>query len=202
MNYKEYNDYELLSYVNDNNEEADVIIYNKYKPLIEQNARKMLKYSKYNGLDLNDLIQEGMLGLSNAIKTFNDSKEASFFTYARTCIERKQISALIGSQRLKHKLLNESLPFETYDKDQEVIELDQIIADNSTNPENILTEYETSEELIQKINSKLTYFEQQVFNLKISGFNYIEIADLLSKSKKQIDNAIQRIKIKIKDLNN
>ena len=58
MNYREYNDYELLSYVNDNDEEATEIIYNKYQPLIEQSARKYLRYSKYAGLELNDLIQE------------------------------------------------------------------------------------------------------------------------------------------------
>ena len=142
MNYKEYNDYELLSYVNDNDEEATEIIYNKYQPLIEQSARKYLRYSKYAGLELNDLIQEGLLGLNRAISTFNDSKETSFYTYAKTCIERKQISALIGSQRLKHKFLNESIPFEQYDKDDEIIDISDLIVDNSNNPENILSDIE------------------------------------------------------------
>lgn len=200
MNYKNYNDYELLSYVNDNNEEAIELIYKKYQPLIEQNAKRLLKYSKYAGLELNDLIQEGLLGLSKAIKSFSDTKEASFYTYAKTCVERKQISALIGSQRLKHKFLNESLPFEVYDKDQEPIDLGDLIIDNSNNPENIMSDIEESNMLIEKINGVLTDFERQVFNLKASGFNYIEIANLLEKDRKQIDNAIQRIKCKIKDL--
>lgn len=198
--YKDYNDYELLSYVNDNNEEATEILYTKYQPLIEQNAKRLLKYSRYTGLELNDLIQEGLLGLSKAIKTFSESKEASFFTYAKTCIERKQISALIGSQRLKHKFLNESLPFEVYDKDQEPIDLGDLIVDNTTNPESIVTDIEESNALIEKINNNLTDFEKQVFNLKATGFNYIEIAGLLEKDRKQIDNAIQRIKSKIKDI--
>lgn len=200
MNYKEYNDYELLSYVNDNDEEATEIIYNKYQPLIEQSARKYLRYSKYAGLELNDLIQEGLLGLNRAISTFNDSKEASFYTYAKTCIERKQISALIGSQRLKHKFLNESIPFEQYDKDEEVIDISDLIVDNSNNPESILSDIEDTNELIEKINGNLTDFERQVFNLKATGFSYIEIAELLEKDRKQIDNAIQRIKKKIKEL--
>ena len=200
MSYKEYNDYELLSYVNDNDEEATEIIYNKYQPLIEQSARKYLRYSKYAGLELNDLIQEGLLGLNRAINTFNDSKETSFYTYAKTCIERKQISALIGSQRLKHKFLNESIPFEQYDKDDEVIDISDLIVDNSNNPESILSDIEDSNELIEKINSALTDFERQVFNLKATGFSYIEIAELLEKDRKQIDNAIQRIKKKIKDV--
>ena len=200
MSYKEYNDYELLSYVNDNDEEATEIIYNKYQPLIEQSARKYLRYSKYAGLELNDLIQEGLLGLNRAINTFNDSKETSFYTYAKTCIERKQISALIGSQRLKHKFLNESIPFEQYDKDDEVIDISDLIVDNSNNPESILSDIESSNELLEKINSALTDFERQVFNLKATGFSYVEIAELLEKDRKQIDNAIQRIKKKIKDV--
>ena len=120
----------------------------------------------------------------------------------KTCIERNQISALIGSQRLKHKFLNESIPFELYDKDQETIDISDLIVDNSNNPESIITDIENSLTLIEKINSVLTDFEKQVFNLKATGFNYIEIAELLEKDRKQVDNAIQRIKNKIKDLIN
>ena len=109
MNYKEYNDYELISYIRDNIEEANDIIFDKYKPLIETNTRRLIKYCKNNGLEFNDLYQEGMLGLNQAVNTFNEAKDASFYTYAKMCIERKQVSALISSERLKHKLLNESI---------------------------------------------------------------------------------------------
>jgi DNA-directed RNA polymerase specialized sigma24 family protein len=77
-----------------------------------------------------------------------------------------------------------------------------LIVDNSNNPERIITDIENSLTLIEKINSVLTDFEKQVFNLKATGFNYIEIAELLEKDRKQVDNAIQRIKNKIKDLIN
>ena len=172
MNYRDYNDYELLSVVNDD-EKSTELIYKKYKPLIEKNAKKFLKYSRYNGLEINDLIQEGYIGLNKAIKSFNDSKETSFFTYAKTLIERNQISTLIGSNRLKHKFLNESIP------------LDITVSEDT---------------LIEKIDEELTDFERQVFHLKISGFEYMEIADLLDKTSKQVDNAIQRIKNKIKNI--
>lgn len=200
MNYKEVNDYELVSYIRDNNEDASEILYDKYKPLIEKNARRLLKYCKYNGLEINDLIQEGMLGLSKAIECFSDSKEASFYTYAKTCIERRQLTAIIASQRQKHKLLNESISFEAYDDDTTNINtVDAMLVDNSYNPETLMYDYENSTEFVDKVNKILTNFEMQVFELKISGFTYIEISEILDKSKKQIDNAIQRIKYKIKD---
>lgn len=200
MNYKDVNDYELVYYVRDNNEEASAILYDKYKPLIEKNARKLLKYCNYNGLELNDLIQEGMLGLSKAIESFSESKEASFYTYAKTCVERRQLTAIIASQRQKHKLLNESVSFEAYDDDATSVKtVDAMLVDNSYNPESIMFDYENSTELMEKVSRVLTNFELQVFELKISGFTYIEISEILDKDKKQIDNAIQRIKFKIKD---
>lgn len=200
MNYKEVNDYELLSYVHDNNEEANEILYDKYKPLIEKNARRLLKYCRYNGLELNDLIQEGMLGLSRAIETFIDDKDVTFYTYAKTCIERKQLTAIIGSQRQKHKLLNESIPFESYDNIEEQIKtIDPMLIDNSYNPENIIFDFENGSELYNNISKILTDFEMQVFELKAAGFTYVEIAEILGKDRKQIDNAIQRIKSKIKE---
>lgn len=200
MNYKEINDYELISYVRDNNEEANNMIYEKYKPLIEKNARKLLKYCNYSGLEFNDLVQEGMLGLSKAIESFSDDKEASFYTYAKTCIERKQLTAVIGSQRQKHKLLNESVSFETYDEDKDEIRtVSALLIDNSHNPENVMFDYESTNDLLKKVEDVLTNFELQVFELKISGFSYTEISDILDKDKKQIDNAIQRIKQKIRD---
>ena len=198
MNYRDYNDYELLSSINDN-EESTELIYKKYKPLIEKNAKKFLKYSRYNGLDLDDIIQEGYIGLNKAIKSFNDTKETSFYTYAKTLIERNQISTLIGSNRLKHKFLNESIPLDLTVGDDENIDLKDLIGDNKNNPESVLTDIEEINALIESIDEVLTDFERQVFHLKISGFNYIEIADLLDKDSKQIDNAIQRIKSKIKN---
>lgn len=200
MNYKDINDYELVSYIRDNNEEASEIIYDKYKPLIEKNARRLLKYCNYNGLELNDLVQEGMLGLSKAIESFNETKEASFYTYAKTCIERRQLTAIIASQRQKHKLLNESVSFEAYDDDFDNIKtVDAMLVDNSYNPESVVFDYENSTDLLNKASELLTTLEMQVFELKISGFSYIEISEILDKDKKQIDNAIQRIKYKIKE---
>lgn len=198
MNYKDFNDYELISHIRDNIEEANEILFDKYKPLIENNARKLLKTSKKNGIEFIDLVQEGMVGLNNALNTFDENKEASFYTYAKKCIERKQLSYVIGSERKKHKLLNESISYNINEND-DINDMPRILIDNSSNPESMMLDTENSNELTNKIKSLLTPFEREVFELKINGFTYIEISEKLHKDKKAIDNAIQRIKTKIKD---
>lgn len=201
MNYKEYNDDELLSYIAENNEDATEILYKKYMPLVTKLARKMYIYTNKSGLEVSDLIQEGMLGLSSAIREYNDSKNASFYTFAKTCIERKIISAVTATKRLKHKALNESLPLESPRlTDDNLVFLEEIIGDNKENPENMLLDSENFNELLELARKELTDFELQVFELRISDFGYKEIADVLEKDIKSVDNALQRIKNKLKKI--
>lgn len=199
MNYQEYNDYELIQYISENNEEANNIMFKKYEPLIIGIAKKMFKYGSKYGLELNDLIQEGMLALSDAITNFSDQKEAIFYTYAKTCVERKMISLVISSNRLKHRILNESISIESTNDNGETTNLEYLFKDDRDNPENILLSEEYEKELIKKAEKILTPFELQVFELKLNGFDYREIAEMLDKEPKSIDNALQRIKNKIKE---
>ena len=202
MNYRDYNDNELLSYVSENNEEASEILYKKYLPLITNIARKMSLYVKNTGVDVNDLIQEGMLGLSNAISEYSDDKNTIFYTFAKTCIERKIITAVTSARRLKHRPLNDSVPLEASKvTDDNQVFLDEVIGDNKDNPENMLLDSENFNEIISVAKEELTDFEMQVFELRISDFGYKEIAEILEKDIKAIDNALQRIKSKLKKTN-
>ena len=196
MDYRDLNDYELISYVNENDEDARNIILKKYEPLISSIVSRMMKSCPYVGLDRSDLMQEGLIGLNHAMDYFNDQKDISFYTYAKTCIERKLISAIIASKRLKHRPLNDSV---TIDSDEEDSVPDRFLKDNSGNPEEILLDEAKTEFLKKEIRESLTDFELQVFELMISSFNYREIAEVLEKDRKQIDNAIQRIKAKVKE---
>lgn len=199
MDYKDYNDYELLNYISENNEEAINIMYEKYKPLIYGIANKMLKTNKVSGLELNDLVQEGMLALSKAIDRFDESNETTFYTYAKTCIERKIMSQLITSNRLKRKILNDSVSIDaTYTK-EDINDIDYLFRSENSNPEKILLSEEKINDLMDIASDELTDFELQVFHLKINNFDYKEIADILEKTPKSIDNAIQRIKQKLKN---
>lgn len=199
MDYKEYNDFELIDYIRENNEEANEIIFKKYEPLITSLAKKMHTNSSNCGIDINDLVQEGMLGLSNAINNFDQSKDVMFYTYAKTCIERKMISFVISAKRLKHKILNESLSLEQADDDGNFNTLEYLLSDNKDNPEVLLMSIENQNEILKLTNDILTDFEKQVFELKINDFDYKEIANILDRDAKSIDNALQRIRLKIKN---
>ncbi|MBR2833966.1 MAG: sigma-70 family RNA polymerase sigma factor [Bacilli bacterium] len=195
MNYEGLNDYELVSYVM-NNEEATDLLFEKYKPLIYSVANKM--YKDNLGLDINDLVSAGMVGFSVALSTYNSHKDNLFFTYAKRCIETRIATLLKGATRKKYHVLNNSLSVEALEEEFN-FDFDRMIGDSSINPENIVVDNENLYELITGIKKELTEFENQVFDLKKNGFNYREIASALDTDPKRIDNAIQRIKTKIKN---
>lgn len=200
MNYKDYNDYELISYaISENSEDAMDLIYKKYEPLIIAFSKKMLPFCS-GGLEMNDLIQEGRLGLNNAINRFDENKNITFYTFARTCIERKIISAVLATRRLKHKILNESVSIETKHNDSEHTYADYFLKDESNDPEKLLIETEREKSLSGLIKDQLTNFELQVFELKLGQFTYDEISSILDKNNKAVDNALQRIKTKLRNI--
>ncbi len=198
VEYKNYNDFELLYLICEQNEAAHEILYNKYKTIVEFKAKKSIKYASRMGLDYNDLVQEGMIGLSEAIRDFKLEKDVKFSTFANLCIERQIGAAVVSANRKKHKILNDSLSLE-----EEFIDSDKslrdIICDKKQNdPGSYVVDMETETEIYNKIDNVLTPFERQVFNLKRNNFNYKEISDKLGKSYKSIDSAIQRIKTKLR----
>lgn len=195
MNYRDFNDYELLDQVYSCNEDANEIIIYKYRPLIVNLATQYIKLC-HGGVDLNDLIQEGMLGLNDAINTFREDKETNFGTYARLCIKRKIISLVKSTRTQKNMILNDSIPIEIDDEHS----FDKFLMDNRLDPSSVIIESTHEQELINKLNQQLTDFEKQVFELKLEGFSYKEISDILDKDTKSIDNAIQRIKNKLKKI--
>ena len=193
MEYADLNDYELLHYVKENIEEASEVLIKKYYPLVVNVCKRFEKYLQNCGVDKNDLLQEGMLGFIDAINNYLDNQETMFYTYAKTCIEKKVISLIVSSHRKKHKILNESLSY-----DSPVIISERLLKDEYNDPLNLLIVSDSLSKLEHKVRTKLTTFEEQVFDLMLSGFTYKEIADVLDKEPKQIDNAIQRIRTKTK----
>ena len=186
MNYKELNDYELLNMVYENEAASDAL-YKKYEPLINKIAKKM--YQKNNGIEFNDLIQEGNIGLSHAIKYYDQNKNILFFTYAKLCIEKAMLSYIVGTKRQKHKILNESISMEAIDEKEALNSLDKIVASK-----------EDKTQKYSMLKDKLTDLELMVLDMRYYGFEYKEIAKLLGKDVKAIDNAVQRIKYKAKKL--
>lgn len=194
MNYKDFNDFELLDYIYGQNEDANEILLYKYRPLIVSIAKK---YQPKDGtFDLNDLVQEGMLALNSAITNYNDSKNANFGTFAKLCIERRIANYIRSFRRDKNKVLSEAISYDL----EEDNSMDKFLADKSLEPLTMVTNLEDDKLLVEQINKDLTKLEQEVFHLKLKGYDYKEIAKRLNKSPKAVDNTIQRIKVKIKNI--
>ena len=161
MNYKDFNDYELLDHIYCCDEDANEIMIYKYRPLTVNLAKKLIKYCN-GGIDLNDLIQEGLVGLNEAINNFREDKETNFGTYAKLCIQRRMYSVVKSTRTYKNKILNESISLE----DEEDTNIDRFLVDNSNNPSDMLEENAYQEEILKKLNEQLTDLERQVFELK------------------------------------
>ena len=194
-NYKD-NDYELLYLISENNEEAKDLFYKKYKPIIELKARKFTKYVESKGYDYNDLVQEGMIGLSKAINDFSDQKDVQFTTFANVCIERQILSFIRNISTGRHKVLNESLSFNTTTNSYGM-PLINLLDDKNVNPETTFIESEEKEDLYNDIVSVLKGIEIEIFELRAKGFTYKEIASLLNITEKSVGRHIDKIKNKI-----
>lgn len=195
MDYQDLNDYELIYYVGENIEEASDILYDKYQPLVRGIASKMHKFIQNTGLEFSDLMQEGGLALTSAIRSYEPDKDICFYTYARTCIEKKIISIIIKARRKKNKILNESVSYDTFTNAQY-----SVLADTNSNPLDIVIASNNEDNLQNLLKEELTEFELNVLKLKLSNFSYQEIADMLDKDKKSIDNAVQRIRLKAREV--
>jgi len=194
---KEYNnnDYELLYLISENNEDAKELFYNKYKPIIEMKAKKLSKIAQSKGYDYNDLVQEGMIGLTNAINSFSDQKDVQFSTFANLCIERQMFSFIRNISAGRHKILNDSVSFETTNSFGSP--LINLLDDKNVNPETTFIESEEKEGLYNDIVSILKDIEVEIFELRANGFSYKEIASLLNITEKSVGKHIERIKNKI-----
>lgn len=195
--YKEYEDQELIYLIAESSEEASDILYKKYKNLINLKVKKYLAQAKKVGLEYNDLFQEGMLGLNEAINDYKDMKNTKFSSFANLCIDRQLYTALAKAGRKKHSLLNDSfsLDFTNEDDDKPLM---NFLFDKTNDPSIKFDDKESQKYLIKFLKDNLTPLEKSVLSLRIKGYEYKEIAQILNKSYKSIDSALQRIRNKIK----
>lgn len=173
---------------------AEEFLIEKYKETVKNKAH--LYYIV--GGDRDDVIQEGMIGIFKAIHSFDPGKEASFRTHVNTCIKGQIFNAIKGANRLKHQPLNEYLSIDGDEKEQGTIKSDEIInLKGDFDPEERLLLKEFLEFLMDGDKEVFSKTEAQVLDLIIEGNGIGEIAKMLDKSYKSVDNTMQRIKKKI-----
>lgn len=196
--YEQYSDEELIVRLRDGETNIMDFIMNKYKNLVRSKAKSMYIL----GADREDLIQEGMVGLFKAVRDYDSGRDASFYTFAELCISRQMYTAVQASGRQKHMPLNSyiSLYASTAEQGEESeTELVNTLSDVSDrSPEELLIDKENLELLEKIIDKELSSFEKQVLDLYVTGMSYSQIAKVLGRDDKSTDNALQRIKNKLR----
>ena len=174
---------------------AEAQLLDKYKPLVKAKSRAYFLI----GADSEDIRQEGMIGLYKAIRDYDKEKNASFRSFAELCINRQMITAIKAATRQKHQPLNSyvSLNKPVFENDSEETYLDLLREGELLNPEALLIGQENKNFLENQMIKNLSSFESRVLTLYLQGRSYFEIANMLNKPEKSIDNALQRVKKKL-----
>ena len=198
--YDDYNDNELIYLIYDFNEDANRILHEKYYKIIKIKVTKYRALAKRMGLDTCDLMQEGLLGLEEAINSYRDNKDMKFSSFANMCIERQILSVVNYHSRKKHTFLNDSCSIDAEDEKGRTM-LDYSLK-SDTDPLMMMEKEEEKNSIYDLMTKDLSKLEKEVFELKLNGLDYREIARLLNKSYKSIDSALQRIRVKLKKILN
>ncbi|MBR3276469.1 MAG: sigma-70 family RNA polymerase sigma factor [Eubacterium sp.] len=190
-NYDDFTDEELIVRLRGGEADIEDFLMNKYKYLVRKKARVLF----LEGGDTEDLLQEGMWGLFKAIREYQPARGASFATFADVCVRRQLYSAIAAAGRNKHRPLNESLSLSEMEENKV-----HLSAGPESDPEYVVLREEEQAELQKKVWEALSPLEKKVLELYLSGMDYLQIAEKLGRTGKSIDNALQRIRNKIKAL--
>ena len=187
--YTEYTDEELVDLLRQGETEVMDYLLEKYKFIVRQKARVLY----LAGGEADDLIQEGMIGIFKAIRDYRGDKEASFYTFAQLCVDRQMYNAIQSSTRQKHQPLNSYVSMNGEEWES------QMGSKTQQSPESIIIAQENAVLMEENIRKQLSKFENEVLTLYLEGNNYQQIGEAMGKPSKSIDNALQRIKTKVRE---
>lgn len=185
-------DENLAALAQQGDSDAELELFNKYRSLINKFSRGYFLI----GGDVEDLIQEGMIGLFKAIKNFSPEKDASFFTFAALCIRRQIQSAVRNASTKKNSVLSSAVPIMDEDND----DFGVFTISDGLSPDKLLIASETQNQISSELQKLLSPLEFDVLKHYLAGLSYGEIADKTQQSKKSIDNALSRIKKKLSSI--
>lgn len=198
--FETFSDEELIDRIRQGESGITDYIMDKYKNLVRKKAKSMYIL----GADSDDLIQEGMIGLFKAVRDYDAGRDASFYTFADLCVSRQMYNAVQSSRRKKHTPLNSYVSLYADARENEsdggdTTELvNLLISGIQTNPEELFIDKENVEQIEAIISKELSGFEKQVLDLYMTGMSYSQIAKVLGRDAKSTDNALQRLKAKLK----
>ncbi|MBQ9765500.1 MAG: RNA polymerase sporulation sigma factor SigH [Lachnospiraceae bacterium] len=172
----------------------------KYKDLVRKVSRKFFLVGGEN----DDLLQEGMIGLFKAIRDYNPEKEASFYSFAELCISRQIYTAINASNRKKHSPLRDYVSLSENPAEDNGEKVQLLAANNfyrNRNPEELILDKEELNMIQCEIERCLSEFEKSVLGLYLNGYSYDRISKELDKPSKSVDNALSRIRAKLRKIN-
>ncbi len=176
---------EELLLVRAGNEQALDEIIAHFMPAVKSAAAKAI----CRGLEYDDVVQECLIALFRAIVAYDETKGATFATYASTCIDNAAVSAVRSATRQKHAMLNNALP---------LLDLSDDSASVQDSPEELLLQSESYKSALENIETKLSRLERQVLVAFLDGESYADIAKRLNLEPKTVDNALQRARAKLR----
>ncbi|MDF2821413.1 MAG: hypothetical protein K0R15_1854 [Clostridiales bacterium] len=194
--YQELTDENIIKTIHLGDDLAMEFLINKYKNLV----RKKTNAYFLIGADKDDLIQEGMIGLFKAIREYDESRDAKFITFADLCVSRQIFTAVKASNRLKHLPLNSyiSLNKPLYEEESPNTKVEDLLElRNVESPEDVIIGKENLRRIEKELENNLSELEKEVLFLYLEGQGYVQIAEIMGKQAKSIDNALQRIRKKV-----
>ncbi len=191
MLYDTLADEELLALAAERDLQAEEVLIRRYSRVIRSLARPFF----LTGGDNDDLIQEGMLGLISAIRSYDAGEKTSFKTFAVLCIRRRLISAVRKSATQQDVSLDDCLSLESSLFD-EISSRSDILR----GPEELLIDREEARKRYRNLLQLLSVYEQSVLRCFLRGMSYREIAEITKKPEKAVDNAVQRIRRKFQKI--
>ena len=190
---------ELVLMARNNNEEAIETLFKFFKPKVTAISREYFLV----GADHDDLIQEGMIGLYKAIGVYDSEKNNNFGAFASLCIHRQLQNAVKNANRKKNGPLNTYIPIKYFDGSsltEEESKLKLVIVDDNSNIEDNYINHELTTIMMSKIKEMLPKDHYQILKLFLRGDSYSSIAEHMNISTKKVDNTLQSIKKKLKDI--
>lgn len=194
--FENLSDEKIIEAYRGGEESAIDFICQKYKPLVLKKARSMY----LAGGETDDLIQEGMVGLFKAIRDFVPEKQVTFYHFAQLCIARQIQKAVEASNRKKNQPLNAYISISDAEQSDETWSQELVQSMAPVNPEQLLIDTENVRQTRELVMNSLSPLEKEVLELYLQGYDYRSIARMLDRPDKGIDNALQRIRQKVKKL--
>ena len=192
--YEEMTDEDLAELARRGDDRAMECLVHRYRDVVRLRA---LSYF-LTGADREDVVQEGMIGLYNAVRDYRRSHGTPFRAFAELCITRQIINAVRTATRCKHVPLNSylSLDEQVFDDNPDRTLSEHVLSADTVDPEDVVVDMDAANRLLDWVRRELTEVERRVLTMYVNGRSYVEIAAAIGRDPKSVDNALQRIRRK------